>query len=660
MSTKYNIHFSTEDNRTERHNSFIQSYLEEEVACLLAPSARQISKVDFEDIYIHNSDMEEVLEKYKKHTSNNNTCIIEGLTGTGKTMLVQYSFEIRGLSSKIIGTNLIIPLNFDGTLYNKVEEMFSNMVRGACIRLVEEFPNLRHIDNHPDDFYNYIDHNRQDLLSCKEYPTPSHLEQLQMLLKENALGFYSSALKFYLSQTDICTVNNVIIVVDDIEGIRVADGDSGDIIHELLPIKITLEFIECMQNPGNGPVPWSLNTIICCRHYVSRLMRTLPFSLEETSNYIQKIEAYSVCERYDLKDAPPLIDIIKKRHGALIKVEESPSNKWSVAMDVVLQLLTKVDNHMTEFVLNATFGNIREAFIRIKQIVLNKRWIQRDYIPKTPGAFSIYDLTQYDVKPTSLMRALCMNESIVYNSRESIIPNLLYNESNCGMELLVLLTLKYFLMIADYEAMAWDAHISIADFKQAVSRLFRSEEIENHFSLAIYYLIEHRLLLRSYDQEQRDNANLSRQVIQEVEYVYIPRLSIDLWNRMKSTSVFFEMFIDDIWLPDDPRRWPKQQFRGFDVENYEICLDYIVSLAEVEHAIYARAINVCTSSAAYNEIFGTESICSHLLSGLESSLYAYFRQPDDYMASTVDKWRKKIHDLKGLCRQVYNSRPLQC
>ncbi len=58
MKTKYNNSFPMEDNRTERHNSYIQMYLLDEISCMLAPSARQITKVKFEDIYIHNADME--------------------------------------------------------------------------------------------------------------------------------------------------------------------------------------------------------------------------------------------------------------------------------------------------------------------------------------------------------------------------------------------------------------------------------------------------------------------------------------------------------------------------------------------------------------------------------------------------------------------------
>ncbi len=178
MRTKYNTHFPMTDNQTHQHNSYTQSYLFDEISCLLAPSAHQITGVDFEDIYIHNIDMEKNLERYKKRTRNNNTCIIEGLTGSGKSRLVEYVFEIRGICCKILGNSLIIPFNFDGTLYDEVGGIFSRMVKGACTCLVEKFPELRKIDDFPNEFYEYIKKNRQDMLPYQKFPTPPVVEQL--------------------------------------------------------------------------------------------------------------------------------------------------------------------------------------------------------------------------------------------------------------------------------------------------------------------------------------------------------------------------------------------------------------------------------------------------------------------------------------------------
>ena len=141
-------------------------------------------------------------------------------------------------------------------------------------------------------------------------------------------------------------------------------------------------------------------------------------------------------------------------------------------MQVVMQLLDQVDAKVKDFILDLTLRNIREAMNRIKQLVLNKRWIQRDYETTHTGAFVIADLQQYNVTSASLIRALGMNEGSVYNSRESIIPNLLYNEPYNNMEMFPLLTLKYFIGMAQYEEMSWDAWISISNFKERMHYAF--------------------------------------------------------------------------------------------------------------------------------------------------------------------------------------------
>lgn len=82
-------------------------------------------------------------------------------------------------------------------------------------------------------------------------------------------------------------------------------------------------------------------------------------------------------------------------------------------MAVVRKLIEDVDGTIGQLVLELTLKNIREALYKIKQIVFNQVWIQRDYNMNHSGAFEISDILQYDTSPASLIRALGMNESRV-------------------------------------------------------------------------------------------------------------------------------------------------------------------------------------------------------------------------------------------------------
>lgn len=204
MRRKYNSSFSVFGMNTDRHGSYIQKYLEQEVNYLLASSVDQLNQVDFEKVYIHHADMEDALSKYLVHTHSNSTCVITGLTGSGKTMLVRHVFGLRGIKPRIEGTSIIIPFNFDNALYTSVKTLFTRMVRAACDCLLEKFPALNHIDNHSEEFFQFIKERRNDLLYGDEsYPTPSHEAQLQALCKENAFAFHICAFKFYLNQSEV-------------------------------------------------------------------------------------------------------------------------------------------------------------------------------------------------------------------------------------------------------------------------------------------------------------------------------------------------------------------------------------------------------------------------------------------------------------------------
>lgn len=663
MKTKYNNKFSTTDNRTDQHGSYIQNFLEDEIDFLLAPSVNQISRVPFEKIFIANEaieDIEKELKKYTRHSRKDKTCIIEGLTGSGKTMLVRHVFGVHRQVVDIKENSLIIPFSFDSTLYSNVSNTFVRMVHAACDRLTSNFPRLVHVDNDSESFYAFIESNRQDLLYFSDkYPSPSKIEQLQALLESKPLAFYCCALKYYLSQVDRCTIDNVIVVVDDIEGIRLEDDDKRDIQHELLPIKMVLELIECLQHRGENITHWSLSTVICCRHYVSRMMRTLPFSLDNATSYSQKLESYATCERHDLNNPPPIMDIIRKRYDAICAIESDHSEKWTTAMQVVMELLERVDNRISEFILNLTLGNIREAMKWIKRLVLNRRWIQRDCATKHPGAFEISDLKQFNVTPAALIRSIGMNEGYVYNSTESVIPNLLQNEPDSEMDLFPLLTLKHFLERSQYNEMSWDASIRVSHFEESVSRLFQSETYSIYFKKSLHYLLSSRLLLRSYDQDQTDNHALSKEDLDEIECVYVAKLAPDLWARLGQTSVFLEMFMDDIWLADERREKERQEYRGFDVVNFEVCLNYMPKLIEDEKKIYSQAYNaqkkagISNTRITFEKLFGGNPICVHLLNGFERSINAYYRQSNPVESVMVERWRAIIHRLRKDCDTIY-------
>ena len=656
--TKYNAKYST-GTQSSRHNSNIEKYLEKEINYLLNPSGDNFTQTEFSNIYVRNPEAEDALMQYTEHTQSNNTFILTGLTGSGKSMLIRYVFNIHSIKPHVSDDrkNIIIPFNFNNIPSGNIPVQFQRMMHSACDCLLEEFEGLRRVEENEEEFYSFIKERRADMIYVGDrYPQPSKREVLANICETMPLAFFSSMFKFYLNQREVCSIDNVIFVLDDIEGIRIDDmDDCGDRRRvELLPIKMVLELITCMENQNGEVVEWSLNTIISCRHYVYRLMHSVTYNVDRL--YTQALEAYSLNSRYDLKKSPSIMDIINKRFTAVPAQHRDDKEKWEKAMGVVLELLDTIDAGVCQFVLDLRLKNIRETLSCLKELVFNKRWIQRECSEDVSGAFKIGDISQYKPTYASLIRAIGMNESNVYNSSNSLIPNLLYNGEHGELDLFPLLALKYALCRANYHESNWDdPPIKASIFYAEIDKLFNEKNITEKFQASFHYLIEHRLLLRNADQEQIDNDRLSRDNIQSVERVYVPGVAVTLWNMLGQSSVLFEMYVDDIWLDNSKRNYSSQFSRGFIDDKFELCLDYVEILSSIERELFLLAYNCTGNEVMYYKLFGKESISGYLLSGLEHSLNVFYRDNRVWTyrdSQKTDLWREKIKMLDSKCNKV--------
>ena len=360
------------------------------------------------------------------------------------------------------------------------------------------------------------------------------------------------------------------------------------------------------------------------------------------------------------KSAPTILQIIQRRYSVLCATEKNQNEKWRTAMDIVLQILQRIDSRIGLFILDLTLSNHREAMDQIKKLVFNRQWLQNDWQDRgrKNDSSANFSMSLFHVTSASLVRAIGMSESKVYNSIDSIIPNLLYNDPVDDTELFVLLTLKHFRYKAQFEVASWKTSIRISAFFERIKRLFCSEEYEKRFRNSVRYLLKNRLLLRSYDQEQADNKALSSQDLDSIEYVYVSKLTESMWLRLANSSVLFEMFVDDIWMENDSRvAWTIPDVHGFNDANFQVCIDYMDLLIAAERRVFCRAANVDCGDVSFVELFGNTPICAHLLKGLESSLDVFYARKSLNAEESyrINRWREKIQVLKAKCRDIYST-----
>ncbi|MCH5297812.1 MAG: hypothetical protein J1E85_09090 [Ruminococcus sp.] len=615
MKTRYCAkHYNYND--SGHGNSNIEKYLKREIDFLLAPSANQLNKVDFDEIYLPIPDAEKFLSSVLVKSPVDKVLYLTGLTGSGKSMILKSVFRCGGMTPRFCDNTLIIPFSFDnfssGDLQlnsNKgIETVFSNMLSCACEKIEANCPNLKRVEGNEEDFFEMVKNSRGDYTQVADtWPRPPINERMKRFISENPIPFHSAVLKYYLNQ-DACDIDNLIILVDDVEGA----GEKN----ELLPVKVAYRVITCLENiPASKE--WSAHLVISCRNYVYRLLIDNNYTPEH-----QYIETYTESDVFHIESAPAVIEIAKKRYDAISKKESS--EKWKTALDVVLLLIGSIDSSIGEFILNIKIRNIRKALSLTKQIVYNKQWIQRDYIEDVPGAFSIDSVKDYNVTPAALIRAIGMRESLIYCSNESDIPNIMYNAED--LDLYPLLVLKYCIIRRNSKYSNWNDTINLKYFYERIAYTFQeNSNYVNKFKKACEYLILNRLLLRSIDQLQDNALPVSEQNVSKIDQVYLSNSAVDLWDMLGKNSVILEMYIDDIWIDNSERTNSKHQFRGFDFENFQSALRYLDALIEIESVMKSHTDNI-GRRAEYIDLFGDDSICMHLLKGLKNSVIAFFKE----------------------------------
>lgn len=640
IKTRYNSNYHLALNPQYGNNN-IEKYLKKEIDFLLAPSADQLNGVNFEDIYISVPTAESFLNSALTYSLSDKVYYLTGLTGSGKSMILKKVFKYTGMSPKIINEKtLIIPFSFDNFPSNQsdfdsneeaIENVYINMLNSACELLENSCPNIKLAQDNPEDFLEKIKESRHDYTQVANvWPRPSTIERIQNFLRYNPIPFNTALLKYYLNQSE-CSINNVVILVDDIEGA----GEN----QELIPVEIAYRIITCLENnkKNNCSKNWSINLIISCRNYVYRLIADNSFTAKR-----QRIETYTESEYFHLETAPSIIDIVKKRYQAISKKDKN--EKWKTALDTVMAILIVIDSSIGEFILNLKIRNLRKALAVTKRIVYNKQWIQRDYVEETAGAFNISSVKDFDITPANLIRAIGMGESLIYNSNLSDIPNIMYNENET--DLYPLLVIKHCLKYrnGDEKYANWNNTINLYEFYGKLEDIFGVEE-EYHTSLfkkATQYLILNRLLLRSIDQLQKNSMPVNEKNIHEITKVYISNASVDIWDFLGKNSVIFEMYMDDIWLDNTMRSKNKRKFRGFDIDNFTLAIGYLEKLIEKETIIRNHARNL-GKFREYLDLFGDNSVCEHLLVGLTKSLNAFYK---DDVSKQMLKYRILNLELK--------------
>lgn len=642
MREKYNSKYS---NSINYETSYIHKYLGAELETVLNPEASSIHGVDFDSIYVNIPGLSNRLDSLKVHMDSDRCLFLTGLTGCGKTSVLNHTFRIGSRNIRIDNHSLYISISFDHAIVarekTEIKTYFTNQIKNASdvIKKQLDEENLT-INKH--DLYQYIESIRPDALQNDDgIERAGEEERLSKLCQKDPFEYNALTLKYYLSVLKY--INHIVLIVDDIESVGYK--------MELLPVDIGLSLWSCFKNqPKDVPKIWSACIVISCRHYVYRMI--LNHAIEDKYTIQsgingQTLESYPIDDEINISEPVKLISIIRKRISALENREDS--QRWRDAWAVVRFILVETDNRFGDFITAICINNLRKSLSVLKKVIFNKKWIQRDYVieESTPGAFNIKSLEQFHISPPCLLRAISLGEGNTYDEN-SIIPNIMKNEYDVNSDLIMLIVFRAFINNSNEQSVDWRNSLDRFKLINDLKNVILKSETHPYIDLAVDELIRKRLLLRSKYQVQDDGLDINESNITSINSVYVSRGAFELWNMLGCSSVLFELFTDDIYINYRNGLFERQNRSLIDLKTFQRCIEFLSEMIDLENDFRCDAKN-SGLLPKMNTLLGAEFVTKQLYKGLSASRKAYYKTSNEY-ESELKKLAEKIDTYKNLLR----------
>lgn len=640
------VHGKKRNAQNKRYNTSgcIKSYFKDEINLLLTSNSNAFRNLP--EPYVSHPEAEKELEEILQYDELKNKVLwFTGLTGSGKSTILQHMFEYSANTNGIRfkgNDTIIIPVDFNRS-HNKAQAAILSSLGSAigeiCKRFSIKYP---HVDD--EDFFEYVSQKRPDVVYLNPNLTSAttHKEMLHYFKQVIPEAFASLQLQYVLDKTN-GKIKLVVLVVDNVEAYMPGDQSEERYVE---PLIVAFKLSDCINK--QSPHTWGFNMVISCRHYIYRIAKP---KYAETSKSSIQLESFGHDSKYDLSEPVGMKDIVKKRDET-ISPKYKNKDRWEKAVTTVNAVLRRMEDRIGDFILQLNLKDIRKSMNTLRDLVLNCRLQNASDEEITPGSFNIDSPSQFNLSRVNLIRTIGLESSTHYTD-DGLIPNLLFNAPDEGYEIYPLLTLKYFLRRCNYQETSWEESISISEFYKDMKRVFNvsDEAIAKTFGSCIRYFLLHRVLLRSADQSQ-DDVVLNNAEIKRIEKVYVPGLTICLWKELSESSALFQLFMDDIWFDQN------EDYLNEDGNNLEHCCKYLHYLWQIEDSICNKAENLgMENKRKYMDCFGSDPVCKQLGEGLYISLKAvaddktYFTEEGKYLRIILDRLNNLLIEMADISRE---------
>lgn len=608
---------------------------------------RYYNKVDDEMknlSYVPQIQLENKLLEFKESVFNN-TKILVGFAGIGKTALIRNTFGITERKPFIDNEgNLIAYLSF----YSKsLDEEVSGGLENVLVRFIRSICHCvtghRKFDGSEDDFFEFIDTINPDLLDdLPLIPGKSFTQRDALIELENShkREYYMCLLKYYLHITKK-EIKSLILIIDDIETTKL--DYHVEIIDKAFNIR------NCLSNTINRK--YTVKLLLSMRAYTFRYNQ----ARQCAANRVDEFDRDVITK----ETIPPLEDIICKRFDVMMEnIEEfsemGNQKTWESAKKELLKVINELDINFGELITGLTHNNISRSMKIFLKILSNSRWFamagENERAKNGVLRTSANNYKYYHKE--SILKAMVYGEgNVYYDYEDNIIPNILhYHNEKCeGTELLGMYLLRYYCRTNQAEFALYGKN-SIKG-KSAINSILKTfnkindDEMRNRLEYMIDFLYRGGLLLHSIFEPELPGEE-DREYNPEFE-LYISLRSLSLMYILENSSILMEFYRDDI----------DTYLNNYDKVSTELSfynkiiyiLDYIEKLFEVEKNYINMSLPHLDD---YRKMFGDIYIVSSLLEGVIKSIKNCYTKNDDEYILIVQKISLLLDAMSSFTKEI--------
>ncbi|MBD5455027.1 MAG: hypothetical protein HDR23_00860 [Lachnospiraceae bacterium] len=612
-------------------------------------------------IYVDQKDLEDRLQLQFMDLNEDVTKFLVGATGVGKTTLIRNFFKVFGRDVVEENGNLIIYVSLYSMVSAKEnipEKSLISAIDSSVREAITYISGLKYIDRlkqYDDqfysDFFDFIEINNNHLIHL--YPeSPEYTEKLKLgnpkktilnyIMSTAALDYDLSLLKYYIHIGNDKQFQNLIFIIDDIEGLNLEH--TNIIVETMLHVKkclqakrTNLDDLKMSDAPflKDRERTYNVKTLIAARNYSFRNIR-----------WERKRTAYREINRSDviLKDTvPPLSEIINARVNCL---ENNPHIlekyvKKQVFIDEskkLIYILKNLYGKYDDMLLALTHNNIFLSMKLLMRIITNKQFVGKDEID-IKGAFdidpSIYSSVsnKKDVAPFSnddVFFALSYGEGNMYvDGDDYYLTNIMHYKKHYEIDTRILGIYIIQNLISSnmyFDKNGYDFELSIegTEISNRILELFNfpsKDEVESFkkgLTLMLKHLYEGGILLQSIIEPKYDDAkDYKREYCPDMK-IYLSRRGVKLYEMLGLNSLLMQVYRDDI---------------DTDLENNDVgtvnlnpvnrilyIIQYVRGLFEIE-AGYLRLVN---DKEKYYTSMGSQFATVILMRGIKESIDTYY------------------------------------